>query len=273
MENITIKLKIFNSNSMYFYRKNTAKEISFDFLYNRNSTFEDLMNHIMLLLSSTKICPCFNFYFNDFKININDKITILNAYIKGGIISSKKIELSLQINKCNCSEIFKNFSKSKIEILKMYEEYYNKTQEKNQSSEKKLYETINENKIFSNEIKQLKKEKESNILPFKQQNLEQEIKIKELEKLVDDLKEKDKINKSTIEKVQKELKDKNKNIENLEKDIKVLKYAVNGDFATLKKLTELGLAKDLKPNNILKIDPETNQIQGNNKYKKKKLAK
>ena len=135
MENITIKLKIFNSNTKDSHRKKLIEEISFDFLYNTKSTFEDLMNHIMLLLSPTNICPCFNFYYNEFKINLNEKISILKNNFKGLI--SNKIELSLQENKCNCSEIFKNFSKSKIEILKLFEEYYNKTQEKNQSLEKK----------------------------------------------------------------------------------------------------------------------------------------
>ena len=47
MENITIKLKIFNSNTKDSHRKKLIEEISFDFLYNTKSTFEDLMNHIM----------------------------------------------------------------------------------------------------------------------------------------------------------------------------------------------------------------------------------
>ncbi len=74
-----------------------------------------------------------------------------------------------------------------------------------------------------------------------------------------------------IEKLNNELKElKNNNVE-LEKDIKVLKYAVKGDFATLDKLKEAGLASDLKPKNILKVDPNTKQIKGNiNDYQNNK---
>ena len=76
-----------------------------------------------------------------------------------------------------------------------------------------------------------------------------------------------------IEKLNNELKElKNNNVE-LEKDIKVLKYAVKGDFATLDKLKEAGLASDLKPKNILKVDPNTKQIKGNiNDYQNNKNA-
>ena len=87
---------------------------------------------------------------------------------------------------------------------------------------------MNENQIFSNEIKQLKSEKENTVLSLKTQNLEQETKIKELEKLVDDLKEKDNNNKLKIKEVQKELEDNYKIIENLEKDINQIK--VNKEY-------------------------------------------
>ena len=60
---------------------------------------------------------------------------------------------------------------------------------------------------------------------------------------------------------------KKKKNECAEKDIKVLKYAVKGDFATMNKLKEEGLDKNLKPKNILKIDTKTNKIKGNkNEY-------
>ena len=62
-------------------------------------------------------------------------------------------------------------------------------------------------------------------------------------------------------------------MQNQKKDIKVLKYAVKGDFATLDKLKEAGLASDLKPKNILKVDPNTKQIKGNiNDYQNNKNA-
>ena len=112
MKRIYITLSIFCSK----YNEK-EEELSFYYNYNSTSTFEDLFDYLISFCES-KICPCFNFYYNEFKININDKFTILKNHIEGGILSSSNIDLSLQINKCYCSEIFKNFSKSKKIVIK-----------------------------------------------------------------------------------------------------------------------------------------------------------
>ena len=195
MKRIYITLSIFCSK----YNEK-EEELSFYYNYNSTSTFEDLFDYLISFCES-KICPCFNFYYNEFKINMNDKITILKNHIKGELIDSNKIFLSLRYSKCNCSETFKYFPESKIEILKLFEE-----------TQKKLVEINNNNKKLSNEIQQLKIEKESSVLLFKKQSIE--TKIKELEKLDEDLKEKDIINKLKIKEVQKELEDNYKIIEN-----------------------------------------------------------
>ena len=66
---------------------------------------------------------------------------------------------------------------------------------------------------------------------------------------------------------------KNNNKE-LEKDIKVLKYSVKGDFATLNKLKEEGLPNDLRSKNVLKVEPSTKIIKGNiNDYQNNKNVK
>ena len=209
MKRIYITLSIFCSK----YNEK-EEELSFYYNYNSTSTFEDLFDYLISFCES-KICPCFNFYYNEFKINMNDKITILKNHIKGELIDSNKIFLSLRYSKCNCSETFKYFPESKIEILKLFEE-----------TQKKLVEINNNNKKLSNEIQQLKIEKESSVLLFKKQSIE--TKIKELEKLDEDLKEKDIINKLKIKEVQKELEDNYKIIENLEKDINQIK--VNKEY-------------------------------------------
>ena len=122
MEEININLQVFVGNKKkYSYIKVPTEKLSFNFRYNEYSTFEDLMYHITPLIK-TKICPCFNFYYNNLKINFKDKIRILNNYKKEGIFNSGKIDLSIECNTCNCSEIFlKYFSKQKIEILKSFE--------------------------------------------------------------------------------------------------------------------------------------------------------
>ena len=92
-----------------------TEKISFNFSYNSKSTFGHLM-HYITQLCHTKIYPCFIFYYNDLKININEKITILHNYLKEGILSSGKIDLSTECNKCICRKIFVKYSsKPKIE--------------------------------------------------------------------------------------------------------------------------------------------------------------
>ena len=138
MKRIYITLSIFCSK----YNEK-EEELSFYYNYNSTSTFEDLFDYLISFCES-KICPCFNFYYNEFKINMNDKITILKNHIKGELIDSNKIFLSLRYSKCNCSETFKYFPESKIEILKLFEE-----------TQKKLVEINTNNKKLSNEIQQL----------------------------------------------------------------------------------------------------------------------
>ncbi len=60
------------------------------------------MNYI-IPLCHTKICPCFIFYDNNKKINIDYKV---NQYIKREKSNPAKINLSIECNKYNCSEIF-----------------------------------------------------------------------------------------------------------------------------------------------------------------------
>ena len=79
---------------------------------------------------------------------------------------------------------------------------------------------------------------------------------------------------SKIKSLKDELVKLKNNNEELEKDIKVLKFAVKGDFATLNKLKEEGLLNDLRPKNILKVDLRTKIIKGNiNDYQNNKNEK
>ena len=116
MEEIQIHLKIISSN------KNT-EELTFYYTYVPNSKFNNLIDYISSF-SKTKICPCYTFYFDKFKIGIDEELNILKKFIKKGlIISSNEIDLFL-INKtkeCSEKEMHKFFSLSKKEILNEFE--------------------------------------------------------------------------------------------------------------------------------------------------------
>ena len=201
MESVYINLNVVNSqkSSNYLYNNpliSKKNNLEFNYHYISTTTFGDLMDYIVSI-SQFNICPCYTFYCDKFKIDINQKITILNNFISKGILSSKSnISLTLQLNKCTCDKIFKLFTYPKYNILANYQENAN-------------------------------------------------------------------ISEAKIESLNTQLNQSKKKIEELENDIKVLKHAVKGDFATLNKLKEAGLANDLKPKNIVKVDPNTKKIKGN----------
>ena len=257
MEQIQIQLNIilFNKN---------VEELTFSYTYFPNSKFINLIDYISSL-SKTKICPCYTFYFDKFKIEIDDEINILKKFIKKGIISSDKINLFL-INKnkeCSQKEMHNFFSLSKIEILNEFEiekatiNSYNTELERLKKGNKELNDTI----------KNLKKTNKKNENEFNEQNNKNISQIEELSISIKELKESEKKLKEENLKIKNESNEEKKKNESLEKDIKVLKYAVKGDFATMNKLKEEGLDKNLKPKNILKVDTKTNKIKGNkNEY-------
>ena len=262
MEEININLQVFVGRKLY--DKIPTETLTFNFFYNTDSTFEDLLYYITPLFK-TKICPCFIFYCSRKKINIDNKITILNQYIKKeGELTSGKIDFSIECNKCNCNEIFlKYFSKKKIEILKRLErlenELKNKINENNENFKTiKSLETDWKNKTYENNenIKKIKRLE----IELKNKINENNENIKKIEKVEIELKNKTDENNENIKKIEKY----KINIEKLENENKFLKLGVDKDFNTLDKLKEFGIGKDLKPRDTLTIDTKTNQIIGNN---------
>ena len=189
MEKVYISLNIMKGS------QRLTNKLGFVFNYISTTKFSQLMDFIASITEDS-ICPCYTFFYDKFKIESHQPINILNTYISGGIIRDKKISLTLSLEKCTCTKLFKLFSSSKSDILFNYQKDVQENQAKIES--------------LKNELNKLSKKNEE-----------------------------------------------------LEKNIKVLKYAVKGDFVTLNKLKEAGLDSNLKPNNILKVDPKTKTIKGN----------
>ena len=110
-------------NLTIYYSKNQKEELNFHFTYTLASTFENLLEYISSF-SNYFICPCSTFYYNNSKIKLNQNISILLPKSDENI-TSKEIKLQLKKNKCTCSEIFKEFCKSKMEILYICQEIHN----------------------------------------------------------------------------------------------------------------------------------------------------
>ncbi len=189
MEKVYISLNIIKGS------KRLTNKLGFVFNYISTTKFSQLMDFIASITEDS-ICPCYTFYYNNFKIDTDQPINILKKYISGGIINNPTISLTLFLKKCTCTKLFKIFSSSKTDILFNYQK---------------------------------------------------------------DVQE----NQAEIESLKNELNELRKKNEELEKDIKVLKYVVKGDFVTLNKLKEAGIDNDLKNINIIKEDPFTKIIKGN----------
>ena len=227
-----------------------AENISFNYTFNQNSTFEDLLECTASNFPESNICPCFKFQFP----NKNQKQTDINKDLKISDIISKCNQFNLVNNfsdkKCHCSSLFKNnFKSSKIEILKRFDNYINEVLEKEKNNVKK--------NIDSFEIEKSKLKQEITDLKEKNASLEENLKKSQLE-----LQNMEKYKEN--EKLLITYKEEN---EKLKKNNQLLELAVNGDIEKINQLKSLGVvSENLKPKeNEIKIDEKTNEIIGNAK--------
>ena len=227
-----------------------AENISFNYTFNQNSTFEDLLECTASNFPESNICPCFKFQFP----NKNQKQTDINKDLKISDIISKCNQFNLVNNfsdkKCHCSSLFKNnFKSSKIEILKRFDNYINEVLEKEKNNVKK--------NIDSFEIEKSKLKQEITDLKEKNASLEENLKKSQLE-----LQNMEKYKRN--EKLLITYKEEN---EKLKKNNQLLELAVNGDIEKINQLKSLGVvSENLKPKeNEIKIDEKTNEIIGNAK--------
>ena len=231
---------IYNYKIKIIFRKNYHQTIFYSF--NENTTFDDLLEYIAYLIKDENICHCFifSYYYNYKSYEIND----FNAKI----IDYKYILDNLYLSKiskkfiCNCGDANSQYLKcSKKRIF----EYYNQSINNNENKIKNL-----ENQKKDDDIK-FKKLKEENININKQiSNLKRE-----------NIEQKNNIN--ILEENRKDMDKKNK----------LLEIAVNGDQDKILFLNEHGIFSNnlTQKENIIKIDPETNQYIGNEKKIEKKF--
>jgi len=227
-----------------------AENIGFNYTFNQNSTFEDLLEFTANNYPESNICPCFKFQFP----TKNQKQSDINKDLKINEIISKCTQFNLVNNysdkKCHCSSLFRdNFKRSKIEILRRFDEYINDVLEKEKSNLKKNIDSFeNEKAQLKQEISTLKEKNE--ILEENKKKLELELqnleKYKQNEKLLINYKEEN---------------------EKLKKNNKLLELAINGDIETINQLRSLGMiSENLQPKQYeIKIDEKTNEIIGNAK--------
>ena len=98
------------------------KRVKFSYTYNKDTTFENLLEFISNFYLEINICPCFNFISKKTNeiINKNDKISNYIKYNNNGIDIMRDIILTNnnQKKKCLCNNILKQkFKKSKNAII------------------------------------------------------------------------------------------------------------------------------------------------------------
>ena len=226
--------------------------ISIYYSYNANTTFKDFLEYLAYLIPTANLCLCFQFYnynyshknkrsnnYNDYNNYYNNHY---NIKLSDKIFNFKGSFNNLYLNKekkCSCNNSFLQCSK--------YELYQNLMNE--------IKELKKKNSLNEKEISYLENEKEDKIH-----------KIKNLQKKNDSLEEEKHKQKNDINSLESKINDLNKNN-------KYLEIAVNGDHEKIAFLNNKGVTgKYLKEkDNIIKIDPKTNQFIGNEKYNKIKF--
>ena len=242
--------------------------------FNKESKFQDLLEYLAFLFPTLNICECYEFSSSNQntpsnKINIK-KESLLSDY--SSYLNTSNILYLDKMNKiCSHSHnnYYLNFSKEQI---------FSSYQEKNEKNK----ELINENKSLNEQIKnknktirdltsQIKKSDDNNSY------LKQEMKIKN--ETIKDLKNQLKKLEDNIPLLNEEIKNKENTIFNseiqiinLKNDISLLEKYINGEIVTIQRLKELGYSgNNLKEKeNLIKIDPKTNQIISYQEDKKEK---
>ena len=207
--------------------------------YNNNSNFHDLLEYLAYLIPKAQICECFNFsfndYFNNYEIPFESKVLTYKNNLNN---------LYLNINKkCSCNSSYLYYSKAIL--FQNYINNINNLKKKNNLNEKEISNLEKEKEENINKIDNLKKQNDSQIHEINNLKAEQSKQINDINSLEGKIK-------------------------NLNDDKKILEIAVNGNYEKIAFLNKYGITgENLKTkDNIIKIDPKSNQFIGNEKYNK-----
>ena len=229
----------FNENKIEISLENYNK-IKFNYAYNKNTTFQDLLEFVAQLCPRLNICPCFHFKYKGYEgyREISNSKTIFSF--------DKKLRDLYLINsnrngQCFCEEKVKQYlTYAKINIINIYKDKIEELSRKLQNNEKEIGFLEKEKKEDKNQINSLKKENDYH--------------NDQINSLIYE-KEKQKNNINSLEKKIKEIESDNKSkIEALNKEKAVLEMAVNGDIDKIDKLDNYGIninnIKSTKKNTI-----------------------
>ena len=228
-----------------YINSNNYGNVNFQYSYNDNSTFFDLLEFLAYNSPNLNICPCYKIqYYNNYNNYNNDNYIYLtfvennnlynyqNSYtdvdmsknVQSFFNSYQNYIIFYKKGKCICNEIFKNnFKKSKIQILNILSEYHekiNKLENEKMQLNNYLYNFEKENKNLNNNLNTLKKEKENlnnnvKVLEYENQKLNNNLNIlnNEKQKLNYNVKslENERLN---LEKMFSQFLDKDKSLEN-----------------------------------------------------------
>ena len=213
--------------------------------YNEKTTFQDLLEYIAFLFPPMKICECFSFYTfqnnNNYDSNYN-KLHIPKSYL---IFKYSEVlnELILEKKNKNCDHLGINYlNNSKEEIYSLFKKENDNLNKKVKENDKTIDNLRYQLKILEADLNKIKSE-----------NKELTKKLKKKDDNINDFNEKVKI---------------------LSRDNKLLKAGINGDIQKIQMLENLGLeGGQIKPReNLIQIDPKTNEIIGEQSYKNPYLS-
>ena len=229
----------FNENKIEISLENYNK-IKFNYAYNKNTTFQDLLEFVAQLCPKLNICPCFHFKYKGYEgyREISNNKTIFSFDKK---LRDLYLLNSNRRGECFCEESTKHYlTYSKINIINKFKDKIEELSRKLQKNEKEIGFLEKEKKEDKNQIYSLKKENDYH--------------NDQINSLIYE-KEKQKNNINTLENKIKEIEFDNKSkIETLNKEKAVLEMAVNGDIDKIDKLNDYGIninnIKELKKNTI-----------------------
>ena len=263
--------------TIYLKFQDTSQNFSFYFYYHEGTTIRDLLEYIINYFQEKMVCLCFQLH--QMKNNNYDLIELNYNFKEYISINNSTFDIFIPIgNICQCYQITKdNIKKSKKEIIKQLKDKASKLSNKEKEIEKFKNEIqIIKQKNDKLENEQIKKEKEieklkNEIQIIKQKNDKLENEQKDIKNKMEEenIKFKNEIeeleakeeNKNLIEK-EKEIEKFKNEIQILQKDKQLLEIAINGDISKINQLKNLGVVGEyLKPKeNIIKVDSETNKI-------------
>ena len=219
--------------------------------YNNDTTFQDFLEYLAYLIPNANICECsvfrykYNYKKNYYDNYFNNQNNYHDIKLDNKIYEYRNILTNLYLKtkkNCSCNNSFLKYSKYYLmnEIIKL-----------------KKKNILNEKEISN--LEKDKNDKKNIIENLEKKNDKQNIQI-------NNLKEEKSKQKSDINSLENK-------INNLNEDKKFLEMAVNGDPEKIIFLNQFGIVgENLKlKDNIIKIDPKSNQLIGNEKDIKPKF--